>query len=83
MILCCLLAASELLDPTQMHVQYHVVTVSNEALVIEGVGCTFCILSGHSSLEMGEDSMADKMARYELKLLWFSLKHCGSIQSAQ
>ena len=37
--------------------------------VLDWTDCTFCTLSGQSSLDMGEDSMADKMARYELKLL--------------
>ena len=76
MILCCLLTALELLDPT-----VHVARLLVLDPVIDGVDGTFCTLSGQSSLEMGEDSMADRMARYELKLLWFSLKHCGSIQS--
>ena len=33
-------------------------------------------LSGQSSRLIGEDSMADKMARYELKLLKLSRRAC-------
>lgn len=35
---------------------------------------TFSILSVQSSLDMGDDSMADRMAKYELKLLKVSSK---------
>ena len=46
-----------------VHIECQVVKLLVMEAVIEGVDCTFCTLSGHSSLEMGEDSMADRMAK--------------------